>query len=332
MDSKKFFRDLLRQNNEILFNYLDILGVKYHLANNGTEIRMSSIGSDNYSALSVNLEEMSYYDFKTTERGNIIDLLVKLTNKKERIIYLDLKKIIDNYSEEIKIENTKTDFTVNNKRKELLRYPKEILNLYPLVHSEIFRNDGIDNEMQSLFGIRYDKKSNRILLPVFFKGELVGLFGRINMTEFPKEVSKYFPILCYPKGEVLFGYDENKETIIEKKEVILVESEKSVIKAFQKEMYNVLAVGGSNVTKSHIKLLEELNVEYVFICFDSDKDFEKLKLQIQKSFRESNIKVYIVDNNTEFIKEKSCIFDMEFSKSVTERYINKFKYLLNDSE
>lgn len=313
---------ILKQNKYVLFEYLKVKGIRYTVNVEETSLRMDSIDSDNLNGLCLSLNNMYFYDFKTLQKGNILDLLSILTNLNKYMIMFEVKSLVDKFNYELsKIDSNEF---IEYEKKELLEYPKGLLNLYPCTISELFLNDNINEATQLIFDIKYDKESDRILIPVIFKNNLVGMIGRYNNSEVPKNVPKYYPILTYPKSEVLFGYDLCKSDIRKTKTVILVESEKSVMKSIQIGLFNTLAVGGSNVSKSQIKLLNELGVERVFISFDSDKEEDKLLTQINKWFEKSNIKVYFTNNNTKYISEKSCIFDMNWDKKKTLNYIKKY--------
>ena len=316
------FLNLLKNNKHLVFEYFKIKNIRYSVNVDESTIRMDSIGSDNYNGLVLSLNTMTYYDFKSTEKGNVLDLLSILTNLNKYMIMFEIKSLVDKSNYELsKIDSNEF---IEYEKKELLEYPKGLLNLYPCTISELFLNDNINEVTQLMFDIKYDKESDRILIPVMFKNKLVGMIGRYNNSEVPKKVPKYYPILTYPKSEVLFGYDLCKDTILNTGTVILVESEKSVMKSIQIGLFNTLAVGGSNISKSQIKLLEELKVKRVFISFDSDKEKEVLLTQIKEWFEKSNIKVYFTNNNTKYISEKSCIFDMNWDKKKTLNYIKKY--------
>ena len=316
------FLNLLKSNKHLVFEYFKIKNIRYSVNVDESTIRMDSIGSDNYNGLVLSLNTMTYYDFKTLQKGNVLDLLSILTNLNKYMIMFEIKSLVDKSNYELsKIDSNEF---IEYEKKELLEYPKGLLNLYPCTISELFLNDNINEVTQLMFDIKYDKESDRILIPVMFKNKLVGMIGRYNNSEVPKKVPKYYPILTYPKSEVLFGYDLCKDTILNTGTVILVESEKSVMKSIQIGLFNTLAVGGSNISKSQIKLLEELKVKRVFISFDSDKEKEVLLTQIKEWFEKSNIKVYFTNNNTKYISEKSCIFDMNWDKKKTLNYIKKY--------
>ena len=319
------FINLLKNNKYLLFEYLKIKNIRYNVNVEETSLRMDSINSDNYNGLVLSLNTMTFYDFKSVEKGTILELLSILTNLNKELIMFEFKMLSENIN--YKFQKIENNLDYEFEKKELLEYPKKLLDLFPCVISDLFLNDGINETTQLLFDIKYDKETDRILIPVIFKDKLVGIIGRYNNLEVPKKVPKYYPILSYPKSEVLFGYDLCKNKISETKTVVLVESEKSVMKSIQRNMYNTLAIGGSNISNSQIELLKELNVKNIFISLDSDKDRDSLLTQINKWFKnETDFNIYLVDNNTKYVNEKSCIFDMNWSKETTLKYIKKFNY------
>lgn len=320
------FMSLLKDNKYLLFEYFKVKGIGYSVNADESTIRMDSIGSDNFNGLVLSLNTMTYYDFKSTEKGNVIKLISTITGLNKHMIMYEFKTLVNELNYELqKIDN---DMFIEYEKKELLEYPIGLLNLYPCAISDLFLKDNIKETTQLLFNIKYDKDTDRVLIPVIFKEKLVGIIGRYNNEEVPKKVPKYYPILVYPKSEVLFGFDLCKNTIEKTKTVILVESEKSVMKSVQRGLFTTLAVGGSNISKSQIELLNELGVKRVYISFDSDKEEDKLLTQIKKWFKGTDFEVYFVNNNTKYINEKSCIFDIKWNKEKTLTYIKKFNKLV----
>ena len=319
------FMNLLKNNKYLLFEYLKVKNIRYNVNIEETNLRMDSINSNNYNGLVLSLNTMTFYDFKNIEKGTVLDLLSILTNLDKNLIMFEFKMLSKNMN--YKFQKVENNLDYEFEKKELLEYPRKLLDLFPCVISDLFLNDGINETTQVLFDIKYDKETDRILIPVIFKDKLVGIIGRYNNSEVPKKIPKYYPILSYPKSEVLFGYDLCKNKIIDTKTVILVESEKSVMKSIQKDMFNTLAIGGSSISNSQIELLKELEVKNIFISLDSDKNRDNLLTQINKWFKnETDFNIYLVDNNTKYVNEKSCIFDMNWNKEITLKYIKKFNY------
>ncbi|MGL4425990.1 MAG: hypothetical protein ACRCZ0_07010 [Cetobacterium sp.] len=194
----------------------------------------------------------------------------------------------------------------------LEEYDDSILETYPRIISELFMNDGIPPSVQSKFGIRFSDSYNRVLIPIHQKGKFVGLFGRWNEKDVDNEfIAKYFPILPYQKGKVLFPYDINSEHVAKSKFCYLVESEKSPMLAYKWGWRNVFALGG-NVVKSHqIDLLKELGVEKIVLALDKGLgegfvEFSAIRL------KECGFDVYYIDvENIPHLPDKDSVFDLD---------------------
>lgn len=206
----------------------------------------------------------------------------------------------------------------------LEEYDNSILETYPKVISELFMKDGIPPSVQSVFGVRFSDTYNRILIPIHQKGKLVGLFGRWNEKHVDNEfIPKYFPILPYQKGKVLFPFDINSEHVKRAGFCYLVESEKTPMLAYKWGWRNIFALGG-NATKSHqIELLKELGVKKVIVCLDKGLgagfvEFTSLRL------KEYGFDVYYIDvENIPYLPDKDSIFDLD-DKDLIQKTIKEY--------
>ena len=159
---------------------------------------------------------------------------------------------------------------------KLLTYDKSILSLFDNLYPQEWLDYGISADILDKFGIGWYARQACISIPVLFNGQLVGVRGRYTREQDVIK-GKYRPIctldgtvLKFPSSACLYGYDQNKAAIEKSRQVVLFESEKSVLKAPSYNMYNALAVFGSNISKQHIQLLLELGVNDVVLAFDSD--------------------------------------------------------------
>ena len=95
--------------------------------------------------------------------------------------------------------------------------------------------------------------------------------------------------------------------------IIICESEKSVMKAYEMGYRNVIALGGNNISPTQVNLILSLRLDYIVIALDEDMSLEHCKKQADKLKLESNIKksdIYILDMSNEIIKgKKTAIFD-----------------------
>lgn len=159
---------------------------------------------------------------------------------------------------------------------KLLTYDKSILSLFDHLYPQEWLDYGISADILDKFGIGWYARQACISIPVLFNGQLVGVRGRYTREQDITK-GKYRPIctldgtvLKLATSQVMYGYDQNKAAIEKSRQVVLFESEKSVLKAPNYNVHNALAVFGSNISKQHIQLLLELGVNDVVLCMDSD--------------------------------------------------------------
>lgn len=159
---------------------------------------------------------------------------------------------------------------------KLLTYDKSILSLFDHLYPQEWLDYGISADILDKFGIGWYARQACISIPVVFNGQLVGVRGRYTREQDVAK-GKYRPIctldgrvLKLATSQVMYGYDQNKAAIEKSRQVVLFESEKSVLKAPSYNLHNALAVFGSNISKQHIQLLLELGVNDVVLAFDSD--------------------------------------------------------------
>lgn len=213
---------------------------------------------------------------------------------------------------------------------KLLTYDKSILSLFDHLYPQEWLDYGISADILDKFGIGWYARQACISIPVLFNGQLVGVRGRYTRG---KDVAKgkYRPIctldgtvLKFPSSACLYGYDQNKVAIEKSRQVVLFESEKSVLKAPSYNLYNALAVFGSNISKQHIQLLLELGVNDVVLCMDSDyhqvgdDEFKFFVVKMKKLAAKlrSYFNVAIVYNNQGYDMYKCNMMDMPYEQAM----------------
>lgn len=184
---------------------------------------------------------------------------------------IEENKSIDNWAELRRfLPNAETEID------KLLTYDKSVLSLFDHLYPQEWLDYGISTDILDKFGIGWYARQACISIPVVFNGQLVGVKGRYTREQDVAK-GKYRPIctldgtiLKLATSQVMYGYDQNKAAIEKSRQVVLFESEKSVLKAPQYGIDNALAVFGSNISKQHIQLLLELGVNDVVLCMDND--------------------------------------------------------------
>ena len=213
---------------------------------------------------------------------------------------------------------------------KLATYDPAVLSLFDHLYPQDWLDYGITKDTLDKFGVGWYARQACISIPVVFNGQLVGVRGRYT-RERDVVKGKYRPIctldgqvLKLATSEVLYGYDQNKGAIEKSRQVVLFESEKSVLKAPSFNVHNSLAVFGSNISKRHIQLLLELGVNEVVLAFDNDykqvgdDEFKFFVVKTKKLVAKlrSYFNVSIVYNNQGYDMYKCNMMDIPYEQAM----------------
>lgn len=193
-------------------------------------------------------------------------------------------------------------------------YDKSILDQLDHSVPQQWLDEGISLETMLKYQIGYYERSQATTIPCFAQdGSLIGIRCR-HWRPDEIEAGKYRPLSLldgttfkFPTNQVFFGINWNWGEIERTGHVILVEGEKSVLKAdtWWGEKNNVVALYGSNLGLQRRNQLIKLGVDHVTIAIDSDfheigdegyDKFEKKVLGLAKLFK-GYAKVDVVYNN-----------------------------------
>lgn len=152
-------------------------------------------------------------------------------------------------------------------------YSSIILRPWRKIHPYMTDERELNRETLKRYSVGYDMEQDKIVIPHFWEGKLVGWQKRRLATTPPEPGNpKYKSSPSFPKHRTLFNYD----TIVERgvEDIVLVESPMSVLKA--ESLYdsgseflnNVVATFGSKTTLEQLDLLK--NFRTVTIYFDAD--------------------------------------------------------------
>lgn len=130
-------------------------------------------------------------------------------------------------------------------------------------------------------------------------GNTVGLIGRCILSESERQtlsIDKYKNTF-FPKSNHLFGLFESKESILKKGFAYVVEGQIDVIKAHEKGITNIVAIGSANMSSKQFSLLSRYT-ENVSLLLDNDPAGEIGRKNIISKFgKYANINnVYIPKN------------------------------------
>lgn len=264
---------------------------------------------DKTPSFSINPEKNFYYCFSCGKSGGIIGYLMDFegmhfkdaVEKAAKLANIDLNKMCKSntlsWLKKIKALNQKNDAHFIHpilSEDELNKYKKE-----PVWE---WLQEGISQEAMDVFEIMTDEWHNRIVYPVYdIDGNLINVKARTRYTNYKElKIPKY--INYYPIGVMDYfqGLNITLEYITEKKEIIIFESLKSVMKAFGWDYKNCVSAEKHSLTKEQIDLLVKLKVDIVF-AYDSDISYRQndVKQDIDKLKRITN--VYIIEDRKKLL-------------------------------
>lgn len=194
-------------------------------------------------------------------------------------------------------------------------------------------------------GRLYDRFRDRVMFPIFtVSGKPVAFAGRILKKK--ENVGKYVnspDSLIYFKTNELYGLFQAKQAISRADMCYLVEGQMDVISMFQSGIENVVASGGTALTKPQIRLIQRFTSN-ITVLYDGDAAGIHAALRGIDMFLEEgfNVKVvllpdgedpdsyaqthdstefiqYIKDHQTDFIRFKSALLSKEAGEDPFKR-------------
>lgn len=320
----------------------------------------------------------AYTDYKTPvlhcytcgTTMSLIDLVIRSNRLQERDIswYQALTWIaqftgrINQFTElgEVKQIDKIDDFTwldpileIKNRRQRgiphLKTIPETYLECFTYLPHEEWLNDGVDRTSMDRFEIGYYSLTNQITIPHRdADGNLIGIRGRYLSQCDIEAIGKYVPItlngytLSHSLGSVLYGLWVTKDKIKECKKALVVEGEKSCLKAYSmfKDNSYVVATCGSNISLTHQKiLLNELGVEEIIYMPDKDYkgDFDSFAAKSWLIKQKKKLapfvpycKVYLMADVDNIWNFKSNAFDFNDRDKFIEEYDKKILITMDD--
>ncbi len=240
---------------------------------------------------------------------------------------LDTRQDVDNWQRDLRRWLPNADI---DEPAELTAYDPAILAAFDHLYPTEWLEYGITRDSMDKFGIGWYARQACISIPVVQNGQLVGVRGRYTRRQ-DVDKGKYRPIamldgtvLKFSTNQCLYGLDQNKAVIEKCHQVLLFESEKSVLKADSWNIHNALAIFGSNISKRHIEMLLELGVNDVVLCMDSDyrqvgdDDFKFFVAKMRKLAGKLTpyFSTSIVYNNQGYDAYKCNIMDLPYDKAM----------------
>jgi len=254
-------------------------------------IRNKGISGDLYSVVGYILYEVMSFDelrecihqvkawvcnlFNWDEYLVIQDDFDEIVEVKDRLPFLrDIQK-------KRKRRKSKNQYGLNKKNR-VLNEETAFKRFIELPHKN-FLEDGIKLSTQVEFGVMFDMESERVVFPVHNEnGELISIKGRYvgNDKQIEEDV-KYLYLHNFDKSIELYNYHRAFKYIQEQGEVIVFESEKSCMKAYQYGFKNTVAICGSDLSPIQANMLKKLEATIIF-AFDKGIEVKHIEKQSQQ--------------------------------------------------
>lgn len=200
-------------------------------------------------------------------------------------------------------------------------YDQDILDQFVMLPHQMYIDEGISYETQLEFQVGYDIKSQRIIFPIHNRfGEIVSIKGRTVFDDYEeRDIYKFIYLYNFNKMIELYNWHRALYYILEKKEVIIFEGEKTTMLSTQWGYRNCVAISGDDLSEWQVNMIKELGSEVrIVIAMDKDKSIEAVKKQAAK-FGKTRM-VYALWDSAELFADRD---------SPTDRGEETFKTLYN---
>lgn len=263
---------------------------------NGEYWALSPFKEEKTPSFSVNTEKQRFYDFSSGAGGNLIHF-IRRYNDCSFIDAINILKKYANITESSeravgRLESTKVAKRFKrkspiSKESKSVILPPNYMERYEFDASKLraWVDEGIDFKTMKAFGVCYDSFSNRIVFPVKnYAGDIINVCGRTLEPDFKeKGLRKYTYFKPFGGSlDTLYGFSDNRQSIMDKREVIVFEGSKSVMLAYSWGIKNTCALLTSHLNPQQFLFLVKLGVRVVFaldkeidIC--QDRHIQKLK-------------------------------------------------------
>ena len=248
--------------------------------------------SDSSPSLCITPDVNKFHCFSCDRKGGIINWLMEYedlsfheaVNKIAKLTNTNLTDFLTsetiNYLKKYnKIYNSKKNEVIN---RTILDIQKDYFDKYKDEVPQEWIDDDISAETMKKYEIRIDPSSNRIVYPVYDADyNLIGVKGRTRFKDYKNmKLTKYMNYYKVGIVDYFQGMKQAEPFVEEKKEIIILEGLKSVMKLDGWGYHNAVSAETSSLNDYQIELLVKMHVKNVVIAFDKDVQLKKIKKSI----------------------------------------------------
>lgn len=267
-------------------------------------------------------EKQRFYDFSSGAGGNIIHF-VRRYNDCGFIEAINILKKYANITDDSERTITRLESTkiakkfkckkTNSTELKSIILPPSYMERYDFDVNKLqaWVDEGITLEIMRKFDVRYDSFSNRIVFPIKnYNGDIINVCGRTLEENFKEKGLRKYTYFKQFGGslDTLFGFSDNKQDILEKREIIIYEGSKSVMLAHSWGIRNTSAILTSHLNPQQFLFLVGLGKLGVRVVFALDEDVDISKdVNVEKLKR--YVKVEVVKNQDNLLSAKMSPVD-----------------------
>lgn len=321
-------------------NIVEYISQFAELENRGGEYWCSSPLNKNDETPSFSIDESKqlFYCFSTGKGGNVLNFIMEyhnltFTKALEKLCEF-LKCDINNISKTSSLMNIAKKFNFKNNEKFFvpIRFKKDVMNQYTKEEINEWIQEGIPQSIMDKYEVRYDKKDNRIVFPIWDdEANIISISGRTLYDDYKernktlpknKQIRKYTYYGDIGTTYFFYGYWQNKDFIEEKDEMLVFEGAKSVYKAESFGYMNSVASMTDKISPEQNKELIKIPVKNVVICWDKGVTLKEIqeKVRLIKKFKN----IWAVIDNYNMLKDKMSPVDVD-KKTFDYLYENRIR-------
>lgn len=278
---------------------------------------LSPFKEEKTPSFSVNAEKQKFYDFSSGMGGNLISFIMKYDdcsfiealNKLKKYANITERGGVSTRLESVKIAKKFKHKAHEKKELKSTILPDNYMERYEFntAKLQVWVDEGIGFDTMRKFDVCYDPFSDRIVFPIKnYVGNIINVCGRTLNDDYKvMGIRKYTYFKPLGFLNTLYGFSDNKDSIIEKQEIIIFEGAKSVMKASEWSINNTCALCTSHLNSQQLLFLIKLGVRVVF-ALDEDVDISK-DANISKLKR--YVAIEVVKNFDNLLSEKMSPVD-----------------------
>lgn len=178
----------------------------------------------------------------------------------------------DQRSSEDFLSEIQSKFPKPYKANSLPSYSPRLLDTWGWIHPYLTEQRGLSEEVICRYQVGYDEKENKIVIPHYWQGKLVGWQKRkMNHPDYYRKPgheteAKYVDSPEFPKRLTFYNFDEVRKRKVSS--VVVVESAMSVLKAETWGENNVISPFSASCSVEQMNMLAEF--PHVVIFMDDD--------------------------------------------------------------